>query len=140
MGVNLLDDEGPRGGGDVLPEGWHNVQVRSFKECKANSGSPGVEYLMGNASGTIKRTFWITPRAKYILKNFVGCCGYEGDLRNFDFKAILGASVKVLVGLGDPKKQGKRYMDVLDFAPIDGRRQVHVNSAGNVADEEDAPF
>lgn len=140
MGVNLLDDDdGPRGGGDVLPEGWHNVQVRSFKECKADSGSVGVEYTMGNAQGTIKRTFWITKRAKYILKNFAGCCGYEGDLRNFDFKAILGTSVQVKVGLGDPNKHGKRYMDVLDFMPVGGMRQVPVNAAGNVVDDE-APF
>lgn len=124
--VNLMDDE-PRGGGGepILPDGWHDVQIRSFKEGKTpTTNNPYVEYFMGNAQGTIKRSFYITPKAKWILKNFVGCCGYTGDLRNFDFKAIIGARVKVQVGLGNPNKQGKAYREVIDFAPIDGSRVV----------------
>lgn len=140
MGVNLMDDE-PRGGGAVLPDGWHNVQVRMFKEGKSPNDNPYVEYCMGNTEGTIWRTFYITPKAKWILKNFVGCCGYTGDLRDFDFRAILNASVQVLVGLGEPNRNtGKRYREVIDFAPIGGIRKVPVNAVGNVVDDEESPL
>jgi len=140
--VNLMDDDdGPRGAraGGVLPEGTHLVRVEKvLKESKTPTGTPFVEYLLSNAQGSIKKTFYITPAAKFRLKNFAVACGYDGSLREFDFRNILGMTVQVVVGKEPNKKDGKLYNEVVDWAAV--RRQVPVNSVGNLVDDDDAPF
>lgn len=118
MIVNLESDPNePRGGGSTLGLGWHTVRIASAKEAKANTGNLGIEYTMVNGEGSIKRAFWLTPKAKYLLGNFAQCCGYKGKLREFDTNSIIGAQVQIEVVRGKPNAAGKVYNEVENFMP-----------------------
>ena len=140
MGIDLTDTDTPRGGsGGVLPCGWHTVRVASCKEVTSKSQTPGIEYTLTAGDGSIRHTWWLSPAAKFRLKAFVECCGYEHKLRNFEFRDILGAQVQIRVDKGKPNMQGKAYNEVVEYMPVGGMRQVPVNAVGNVADDE-TPF
>lgn len=129
MIVNLEDDDGPA---NVLGIGWHLVTVKSCKEVESKKSTPGIEYALECAKGSIRKTFWITPDSKYRLKNFAQCCGYKGSLRTMDTKVLLGAKVQVEVQKGEPNAQGKSYNEVVNYMPP--------SASAPVADESDESF
>ena len=121
MGIDLTDDDGPHGGGKrYLDPGWHTVKVDSAKEITSKSnGNPGYEYSMSNGDGMITRKFWVTPNAKFMLKNFALCCGYKGNLRDYDYRSILGTKVQVEVALKPAQDgSGKQYREVVNYIPL----------------------
>lgn len=115
--INLMDDPGPRagsgGGGGFLGVGWHTVQVRAFEEKSSSKGTPGIQYTLGNASGTIRKTFWLSPQAKFRLRLFAQACGLaDVKLRSFDWKDLLNKSVQIEV------TQGPQYKEVENWMPV----------------------
>lgn len=131
-----LTDSGPPSGGNggstqYLPEGWHIVKVKSFKETQL--GKPAVDYVLEGADGMIRQRFYVTPAAKFRLKGFVEACGYRGELRRFEFNYILGMTVNVKVEKGKPRNDGKRYLEVTDWQSME---QMDASSG----DDEDQPF
>ena len=138
MGINLEDDDGPRGGGTSLGVGWHTVKIASCKEVSAKSGTPGIEYTLTAPAGSIRHTWWLSPAAKFRLKNFVTCCGYQHKLRNFEFRDILGATVQIQVAKGEPNAQGKSYNEVVEYMPARTASAAPANAMPD--DDGDTPF
>lgn len=117
MAIDLMQDDGPRAGSSnmsVLGLGWHNVVVKMFKEISGKTkGTPGVEYTLGNANGSIRKTFWLSPSAKFRLKLFAQACGLpEVQLRKFEFKDLLNKTVQIEV------TQGEKYKEVENWMPV----------------------
>lgn len=138
-----------------LPEGWHSVTVKDFRNFEFTSGSPGVEFTVVAQSGRICKMegFNLLPQCQYNLASFAKACGMtQEDARAYDpgqpdsHAMLVGRTVRVLV-----VKDGK-YHKVEEWAPEDGsvmpsgvlQRPEESTPAGNGAppppSDDDIPF
>lgn len=104
---------------DWLSNGWHEVEITSFRVFKANTGTEGVEFsVKANDNRAAKATFWLTEDAMKILGKFAKTCGLSRDAaRNYRHDSLVGLRVQVLV------IQDGRYQKVDDWAAIGEQRE-----------------
>jgi len=119
--MSKFEDAWDDAGGKYLPEGWHEVRVREYRLFRANSGTEGIEMIVEDHLGrTAKRGLYATERAKGILVGWCKHCGMtreeSSQFDTDDLSAVgewaVGRPLRVLVELGEPNSQGKRYNEI----------------------------
>jgi hypothetical protein len=85
------------GGEYINSPGFYDVQITDAKDVCSNSGTPGVKYYIKTAAGLASTvTYWLTPAAMPMLKNFAVACGLsEAEIENFQPTNLIGHQVNI---------------------------------------------
>lgn len=112
-------------GGKWLKEGWHTVTVKEYRLFEYNSGSPGVEFQVEDAAGSLaKLSHVLIEKCFWTLAGFAQACGMtREECAKYDpetpdnHRMLVGKTVQVLV-----VPDGK-YHKVAEWAEAGTRQQ-----------------
>ena len=130
----------------VLPPGWHNVQVLSAEESQSSAGHPQTELELESLNGDGKIKDWIVVMEKTLgkVRQLIEAAGLniQGGAWEFDPVALKGAAVSILVRqepkYGDPSTTVNK---VVGYEPP--RADIAQHTAGNGSThsaDDDIPF
>ena len=116
---------------EYLEPGWHSVTVKSFREFKFNSGTAGVEFVVGDRAGKTAKMdgFNLLPQCQYKLAQFASACGMSRkDASAYNPEQPNSHSIMVGKGLRVRVAKVGDYNEVVEYAPEDGSAMPEASS------------
>jgi len=132
-------------GGSYFPAGKHRVTISGTRFFTYNSGSPGVEFAIGDGRRAGKLAFCLHEKALWKLANFAADVGIDPkEMRRIDPKTKRGFDLfinKSFVAVVEKVRgaDDKEYAEVTDWEPLPAEFNPHLPAVPPPSDNDEPP-
>lgn len=105
-----------------IEPGIHEFTVVNAQETQSKAGNDmiSLELQVGDEGATVFDNLVSTPKALWKIEQFCKCVGLDFSRNELNETDCIGMAGKADFYLGEPKQNGKQYIEVAEYLPPTG--------------------